>query len=523
MKKLPILKCLKQLATAILLVTLTTSNLEAQTKKLKRPKSKVRISSVDNFVQKSFNIYDKVYKYDGYAASGTSLDDEDIDVLEEAIEDGTTISDSAPAILKDIDGASVFKQAKATLQINKAKNALRYSIETSKELLVGHRENKNKEDKEDSELSSNSDKDTNSNSGNSSNSDDEGSKTEDAASNVSNGLEIYSKFDFVPGDELLFFDDFSQDFIGDLPSKWNTNGSGAVVKLNNVEGHWYELKSGQGLFVMPNINNLPEDYTIEFDLLTAGLSSKTASSAKFTIILSDTDLFKNGKSYVSVSLPLVQNREYSMRVHSYFEGKKGKIDTRTPVNISQELNNQPHIAISVTKHRYRLWINEVKHVDIPRFIEKLDVLNYLKFNLNSLNEDEHLMIKNLKILKGGEDLRRQLISKGKISTNGILFDSGSANIQPQSLGIVRQISQVLMQDESIKLNIIGHTDADGSDVTNLELSKARAAAVKEALVSIYKISESRLTTDGKGETQPVGDNNTAEGKSKNRRVEFVKI
>ena len=239
--------------------------------------------------------------------------------------------------------------------------------------------------------------------------------------------------------------------------------------------------------------------------------------------ISDTDLFKNGKSYVSVSLPLVQNREYSMRIHSYFEGKKGKIDTRTLVNISQELNNQPHIAISVTKHRYRLWINEVKHVDIPRFIEKLDVLNYLKFNLNRLNEDEHLMIKNLKILKGGEDLRRQLISKGKISTNGILFDSGSANIQPQSLGIVRQISQVLMQDESIKLNIIGHTDADGSDVTNLELSKARAAAVKEALVSIYKISESRLTTDGKGETQPVGDNNTAEGKSKNRRVEFVKI
>lgn len=57
----------------------------AQTKKIKRPKSSVGISSVDTFVRESFDIYDKVYKYDGYAASGTPLEDEDIDVLEEAL------------------------------------------------------------------------------------------------------------------------------------------------------------------------------------------------------------------------------------------------------------------------------------------------------------------------------------------------------------------------------------------------------------------------------------------------------
>lgn len=115
------------------------------------------------------------------------------------------------------------------------------------------------------------------------------------------------------------------------------------------------------------------------------------------------------------------------------------------------------------------------------------------------------------------------MSEGKISTNGILFDSGSANIQPQSLGIVRQISQVLMQDESIKLNIVGHTDSDGSDDSNLKLSKDRAQAVKDALVNIYNIAADRLTTEGKGETEPVADNGTADGKAQNRRVEFVKI
>ena len=133
-----------------------------------------------------------------------------------------------------------------------------------------------------------------------------------------------------------------------------------------------------------------------------------------------------------------------------------------------------------------------------------------------------MFIRNLKIAEGGVDLRRKLLAEGKISTNGILFDSGSANIQPQSLGIIRQISQVLMQDDSIKLKIIGHTDADGSDEANLKLSKARAEAVKNALINIYKISANRLTSEGKGESEPVGDNNTTEGKAKNRRVEFVK-
>ena len=100
---------------------------------------------------------------------------------------------------------------------------------------------------------------------------------------------------------------------------------------------------------------------------------------------------------------------------------------------------------------------------------------------------------------------------------------GSANIQPQSFGIIRQISQVLQQERSLSLKIVGHTDADGSDEANLTLSKKRADAVKQALVNIYKISGDRLETEGKGETAPVGDNSTPDGKAQNRRVEFVKI
>lgn len=495
------------------------TNTYAQTKQLKRPKSTVGISSVDNFVGDSFDLYDKVYKYDGYAAAGTPLDDEDIDVLEEALDDLSGLSDSAPDILNDLDGASVLKQGKATLQINKAKKALKYSIKTTKELLLGQRK-RDKEEEETNETSE--DQNTDEASGSSTENDDSSEEIED--SNISDNLEVFSKFDYVPGDKLLFYDDFSQDFIGDFPSKWNTNASGEVVKIGD-SGNWFELKSGYGVFFIPDVKDLPEDYTIEFDIITKGLGRQTSSTARLNIVLSDNDKFKNGTlHYATVSIPVGQYGAFSLRANNYFNRASGDINTDIKADVRKAILNKPHVSISVTKKRYRLWINETKYIDIPRFIEELNVIKYLKFHVNNLKDgQEHLYISNLKVAKGGVDLRRELLSKGKISTNGILFDSGSANIKPQSYGIIRQISQVLMQDETIKLNIIGHTDSDGTDDTNLKLSKNRAEAVKQALIKVYKITEERLQTDGKGESEPVADNTSTDGKAKNRRVEFIKI
>lgn len=512
-----------KISLAFCIILFIAPTLDAQTKKIKRPKNRVGISSVDNFVQESFDLYDKVYKYDGYAASGQSLDDDDIDVLEEALEEMSTLSESAPDILNDLDGVGVLKQGKATLQINKAKKALKYSIKTAKELLLGQRERETENEDSNSESDDKDDRESTNDSSDTNNKDKDDSN--EVPSNVSDGLEVYSKYDFVPGDKTLFFDDFSNDFIGDLPNKWNTNGSGNIVKFNKVEGNWFELKAGYRLYAIPDLSQLPEDYTIEFDLLTSGVSNKTSSGARVHVILSDANTFSNGEThYVSVSLPLGQYAPFNIDTYNFFNGKAGMINSGLTADIRDEVKNQPHIAISVTKKRFRLWVNEVKYVDIPRFIEELNVLNYLKFHVYGLTDgEERVFIKNVKVAEGGVDLRRKLMSEGKISTNGILFDSSSANIQPQSLGIVRQISQVLMQDTSIKLKIVGHTDSDGPDDSNLKLSKDRAEAVKTALVKIYNISAERLTTEGKGESEPVADNSSTDGKAQNRRVEFVKI
>ena len=510
---------IRQFSLFALIFLLLTPTLDAQTKKLKRPKSRVGIASVDNFVRESFDLYDKVYKYDGYAEAGTPLEDDDIDVLEEALEELNTVSANAINIVDDLDGTGALKQAKATLQINRAKKALKYSIKTAKELLLGQRERNENETDEDSDNNTTSSP----NNGNESDTKNEPIEEEQESKNISDNLEVYSKFDFVPGDRLIYFDDFANDFIGDFPSKWNTNGTGEVVTVNNSEGKWLELKGGYGIIFLPLLKEeLPEEYTIEFDLL-AIVDNQTSSTARLNVTLDDNITFKDGTNRANVAIPVGQYGAFDIRVSNRIENTT-VINSGINTDIREAILNKPHVAIAVNKKRFRLWINQKKYVDIPQFVAPNKAIKGIKFNLLGMKDGkDRLFISNLKIAEGGVDLRRKLMSEGRISTNGILFDSGSANIQPQSLGIVRQISQVLMQDKGIKLNIIGHTDSDGSEESNLKLSKDRAEAVKTALVNIYNIPEDRLTTDGKGETQPVGDNNTPDGKAQNRRVEFVKI
>ena len=119
--------------------------------------------------------------------------------------------------------------------------------------------------------------------------------------------------------------------------------------------------------------------------------------------------------------------------------------------------------------------------------------------------------------------RRNCPEEGKFSTTGILFDFQSAVIRPESYAVIKDIAGVLKDNASVKVKVLGHTSSDGDDNANLELSRKRATAVREMLVNEFNIDASRIETEGKGETQPVADNKTREGKALNRRVEFIKL
>jgi len=330
-------------------------------------------------------------------------------------------------------------------------------------------------------------------------------------------LSVYSKFDFVPGDKPLFFEDFSNDFVGDFPAKWNTDGGGEVVLIGNDK--WLDMKMSS--YYIPDVGKLPEEYTIEFDLYTTGVDTQTSSQAKMHVILDESDAFGYGKNAVYAYLPFALYVSNGIRMWGREDGKVN-VDNRIDVDVRDAMSNTPHISIAVNKQRFRLWVNETKYVDIPRIVPAGKITT-LKFEPEGFKDGkERLFISNLKVAEGGVDLRRKLISEGKISTNAILFESNSANLKPESMGMILQISQVLQQEGSMNLKIVGHTDADGPEDANLALSKARAASVKEVLTNIYGISANRLSTEGKGESDPVGDNATADGKAQNRRVEFIK-
>ncbi len=334
-------------------------------------------------------------------------------------------------------------------------------------------------------------------------------------------IEVYRKFDFVPGDKILLFDDLSNDFPGDFPSKWNSNGSGEVVTMGENREKWMELKSGRDTYYIPDTSDLPEEFTIEFDFLTTGLDKKTSSSTTVGIYLDDNNSFTTKKNTAIIEIPMCQYIDIGMIIESWSNGKR-TMRNSLDVDIRKTIQKESHISMAINKQRVRLWINETKYVDIPRLLPNTDIkaMKIAPFNLR--DGIDKVFIRNLKISEGGIDLRRKLIADGKISTNGILFNSGSATIQPQSMGIIRQIYQVMAQENNLNLKIVGHTDSDGIAEGNLKLSKKRAEAIKNTLITIYNIPSNRLTTEGKGASEPVGDNKTISGKAQNRRVEFIK-
>jgi len=111
---------------------------------------------------------------------------------------------------------------------------------------------------------------------------------------------------------------------------------------------------------------------------------------------------------------------------------------------------------------------------------------------------------------------------GHVPVYGIFFDSGKAEIKPESDSAIVQISILLKNNATLKLYVVGHTDNVGNIDANMKLSKDRADAVFNALVTKYGIPAARLKSYGVGSLAPVASNDTEEGNAKNRRVELVK-
>jgi OmpA-OmpF porin, OOP family len=346
-----------------------------------------------------------------------------------------------------------------------------------------------------------------------------------------NSLASYSKYDFVPGDTVLYAEDFATEAIGELPVGWNTNGKGEVVTLNNFGGNWLKLGE-RSVFLSANKKEFTKNFTIEYDLIFQlektgnwwpRLGIGFLSSGELTP--DDNSLLEQYNKFQACRL-FYNAREdggyWNLNSDLKGEGYVKGSTVQTP-SLKNNFNKIVHMAMQVQGKRLRIWMNGEKLYDMPSAIAEQFPGNQFFIEMSPISDPRYAYyISNIKIATGLPDTRHKLIEEGKFSTTGILFDVNSATIKPESNGVLKEIADALTKFPDFKVKIIGHTDSDGSDASNLTLSDKRAAAVKNALTKDFGIAESRMNTEGKGESVPVGDNKTKEGKMQNRRVEFVK-
>jgi len=328
---------------------------------------------------------------------------------------------------------------------------------------------------------------------------------------------ISSKYDFVPGEKIIFYDDFTAENIGDFPIQWNTTGSGEVVTTNLAEGRWFYITNRQGITTLDAPITLPDNYTIEFDVIKQQ-DLKNNKTSNFTFFILSTSkpkelnygLARPGDAAVSFRF------EYNNYYTAYY--RDGTPDLSGIENEPKLLADKKYrISVWVQKERIRLYVGETKLFDLPKAMSKNYKYNMIRFSGGTP------MISNVRIATGLPDMRSKLLTEGKLISYGIYFDVNKDVVKPESYPSIKEIAAILKDNPTVKIKIVGHTDSDGDDKSNLDLSKRRAASVKKTLVKDFGIDAARIETDGKGESEPVAPNDSAINKALNRRVEFIKL
>ncbi len=326
----------------------------------------------------------------------------------------------------------------------------------------------------------------------------------------------WSKYDFVPGAQIIFEDNLAGEQNGEFPSKWDLV-SGSVENANfdsqNVI-YFIKCNANGGGNIIPMLKNstsdyLPEEFTIEFDAYYGEKSSNyyvylsdTKNQAKLDKTMRADDKWlrfsKNGGEY---------EKDIEIKYYPGFSSTK-----------YDKTSKWRHIAISFNTRALKAYLDDARILNIPN----------LGYNPTGVSLSYHNpsgttvgYIKNIRIAKGAVPLYDKILTDGKFVTTGIKFDVNKATIKAESAGTINYVVKMMQDHPELKFSVEGHTDSDGDNASNLALSQKRAEAVKNALIK-QGIDAERLTSKGWGETKPMTGNDTPEGKAQNRRVEFVK-
>jgi OOP family OmpA-OmpF porin len=151
---------------------------------------------------------------------------------------------------------------------------------------------------------------------------------------------------------------------------------------------------------------------------------------------------------------------------------------------------------------------------------------WIQLEVLSNGEIEEHIVKEIAltqdIVASAAEMSNGLTNSGHSVVNGILFDTGKAEVKPESAPALEEVVKLLKQNAAMKVYVVGHTDNVGVLASNLDLSKRRAAAVVQMLVTKYGVTAGRLQSFGNGPYAPLASNDNEAGRTLNRRVELVK-
>ncbi len=341
----------------------------------------------------------------------------------------------------------------------------------------------------------------------------------------------YKSFDFIPGKDLLFFDDFSISRLGDGRNNWylrndDEDAPSIITGIKVEPGNWLKTPR-KGVFFPNDFNALPEECTIEFDMYSDADEMSEMEGGVKVVLLEKSSHRPDYDRHFS------GDPQIGLNIHPY--GEKGFINLSAQTGYNGNLTREEMVLYDQT-HKEGWNAREVNRISIYRKgpLVKLYVNEQLFINLsNALPKrtgygvlfstnmwGNGIYISNIRIATNTANAAADMKATSKFVSSAIYFDVNSARVKPESWpALVAAAEAVKAADAPVK--IVGHTDTDGDDAFNLVLSQKRAESVKSILQKEFGINSSLLTTEGKGETEPVDPLNTPLAKGKNRRVEFI--